>query len=173
MEPNKGGWLASEVSKSGKLLKSANPEQSVASWAFRYLIELEGVMTILTGMGNTDVVEDNIKTFHNYRPLSKAEHDLIKKAVEIIRSTPSIPCTDCRYCMPHCPKEIPIPPLMQLLSTYMVHGSMESLQHLYTMGKRGARSQDCIKCGACETICPQHIKITEHLAELTNLAAAK
>jgi predicted aldo/keto reductase-like oxidoreductase len=171
MEPCKGGWLSSETSESGKLLKSANPEVSVSSWAFRFLAELEGIATILSGMGTLDEVEDNIKTFKTYKPLSEEEHGLIKKAVEIINSTPSSPCTDCRYCVPQCPKSIIIPEYLHLYNNYLVHKNVDSLQHLYyMMGLTAAQPQDCVKCGACEKVCPQHIEIPDYMEKLTAMS---
>ena len=93
MEPNKGGWLASEESDAGKLLKSINPDVSVASWAFRYVLGLEGLFVCLSGMGNLAEVEDNINTFATYTPLNSKELDSIQTAVEILNALPSIPCT--------------------------------------------------------------------------------
>jgi len=171
MEPCKGGWLASEISESGKFLKAANPEASVASWAFRFLGELEGIMTILSGMGTLGEVEDNIKTFNDYKPLSAEEHKLIKKAVEIIRATPSSPCTNCRYCVRHCPKDISIPESLHVYNDYLVYKDLDSLRHLfYMMGLTGGKPQDCEKCGACNKICPQLIDVSNYMEIITNLA---
>jgi len=170
MEPCKGGWLASEVSESGKLLKSYNPEMSVASWAFRFLAELDGIMTILSGMGTLAEVEDNINTFKNCKPLSEEEHRLIKKAVEIINATPSSPCTDCRYCMPHCQKNIGIPESLQIYNNNLIYKDLDSLKHLfYMMGLTSGQPKDCVKCGACEKVCPQHIEISEYMTKITEL----
>ena len=172
MEPCKGGWLASEISESGKLLKSANPEASVASWAFRFLAELEGIHSILTGMGALSEVEDNIKTFKDFKPLSGEEHELVKKAVEIINATPSSPCTDCRYCIPHCPKNIEISQSFQIYNNYLIYKDLASLQHLfYMMGLTGGQPKDCVKCGVCEKICPQHIEISDLMSDIAKLAS--
>ena len=168
MEPCKGGWLASENSESGKLLKAANPDASVASWAFRFLNELEGIHSILSGMGALSEVEDNIKTFNESKPLTEEEHKLIRRAVEIINSTPTSPCTGCRYCVPVCPKEIDIPVTLTHYNNHLVHNDTASLKHLFYMqGLTGAVPQDCIKCGACEKVCPQHIGISDVMSEIT------
>ena len=168
MEPCKGGWLSSETSESGKLLKAANPEASASSWAFRFLAGLEGIMTILSGMGTLDEVEDNIKTFKDFKPLSEEEHSLIKKAVEIINASASVQCTDCCYCVPQCPKNIGIPAYLQLYNNYLIHNNLDACQHLYyMMGLTGARPQNCVKCGACEKVCPQHIEISDYMTKIT------
>ena len=170
MEPCKGGWLASEVSGSGKFLKAANPGVSVASWAFRFLGELEGIHSILSGMGALSEVEDNIKTFSDFKPLNAEEHKLIQRAVEIIRSTPSSPCTACRYCIPVCPEEINIPESLQVYNNHLVHNDPASLKHLYyMMGLTGSTPTNCIKCGACEKVCPQHIDIPGYMDIISDL----
>ena len=170
MEPCRGGWLASELSEAGKLLKAANPDVSVASWAFRFLAGLEGIHTILSGMGALSEVIDNIKTFSDFQPLSAEELKLVKKAVEIINSTPVIACTDCRYCVPNCPKSINIPESLQFYNNYMIYDDLASLQHLcYMMGLTGGQPHDCVKCGACEKVCPQHIEVSKHMSAITEL----
>jgi len=170
MEPCKGGWLASEYSDSGKFLRAANPDASVASWAFRFLAELDGIMAILTGMGALSEVEDNIKTFKDFKPLTAQEHELVKQAVEIINATPSSPCTDCRYCVPHCPKKIVIPGALGVYNDYLVHKDLSSLKHLYyMMGLTGPTPKDCVQCGACEKVCPQHIEISKFMKDISEL----
>ncbi|MCL2409586.1 MAG: aldo/keto reductase [Oscillospiraceae bacterium] len=170
MEPNKGGWLAGETSEAGKLLKSANPDVSAASWAFRFLLRLEGIVTILTGMGTLGELEDNVNTFTNYTPLSDDERGLIEKAVDIINSTPSIPCTGCNYCMPHCPEKIIIPAYLQIYSNYLIYKNLDTLKHIdFMLGAEGGQAGQCIKCGECEKVCPQNLGIIHVMAEVTGL----
>ena len=170
MEPCKGGWLASETSDSGKYLKSINPDVSVASWAFRYLADLEGVHSILTGMGKLSEVEDNLKTFERLKPLTAEEHMHVRKAVEIINSTPGSNCTECKYCLPYCPQGIVIPGCLGVYNDYLIHRDLESMQHLfYMMGLTGKTPKDCIMCKACEPSCPQQIEIADYMAKINGL----
>ena len=170
MEPCKGGWLASETSESGKFLKAANPDVSVASWAFRFLGELDGIMAVLSGMSAVSEVVDNLNTFGNFKPLSAEEHVLIKKAVEIIRAIPSSPCTDCRYCLPYCPLHMNIPAVLQIYNNYLIYKDLASLKHLYyMMGLTGSQPRDCVNCCACEKSCPQNIEISNLMTTIKNL----
>ena len=170
MEPCKGGWLASEASEAGKLLKAANPDVSAASLAFRFVAELEGIHSILSGMGSLFEVEDNIKTLRDPEPLSAEEHKLIKQAVEIINANPRIPCTDCLYCLPHCPKKIYIPEALKIYNNHMIHDDLGSLRHLnFILGVVGSEPKECTMCGACEKVCPQKIEISGYMEKMRAL----
>jgi predicted aldo/keto reductase-like oxidoreductase len=167
MEPAKGGLLTSEDSEAGKLLRAANPDASVASWAFRFVRELEGLIVILSGMGTLEQIEDNVNTFKSFKPLSEDEHQTILKAVDAINATPRIPCTSCRYCVPNCPQKIMIPALIGLYNDYLTYRSTVGSSHRYDalremgLGSAGA----CVKCRSCEGHCPQHIEISEVLSK--------
>jgi len=170
MEPNKGGWLAGESSEVANLLREAQPDASTASWAFRFLLGLEGLMTILTGVGTIEEMMDNVKTFKENKPLSDEEHVLIKKAVDIIESQPTIPCTGCAYCVPNCPKKIIIPAYMRIYSNYLVYRNLDTLKHIdFMLSIEGGQASDCVACGACEKACPQHLEIAKYMAEVTAL----
>ena len=162
MEPTKGGLLAGGESAVTDMLKAANPDVSAASWAFRYVGELEGLITVLSGMENIDQIKDNARTFENNTPLTKEEHALIQKAVEVINSTPRIPCTTCRYCAPHCPQKINIPGFIGIYNTYLVHKQKNSSGYQYAMmSSFGGSPKNCIKCRICEQHCPQKIEISD------------
>lgn len=164
MEPTKGGLLASEDSAAGKFLKEQNPDVSAASWAFRWVASLEGIKVILSGMGNIYQVEDNAKTFKNFKPLTDDEHEIIAKAVEIIHSTPRVPCTECRYCVAACPMSLPIPTIIKFYNETLLYSADESSKYVYKRRvEEGVRASKCIGCRSCEEQCPQHIEISKFI----------
>ena len=167
MEPTKGGLLAGGESNAADLLREANPNVSVASWAFRFAGALEGLITVLSGMENVDQVRDNVSTFKNFKPPTEKEYEVIKKAVEIINSTPRIPCTTCNYCLPHCPEKIKIPDFIDIYNNLLVHRQKSSSAFTYSiMTAHGTGPSGCISCRLCEDHCPQHIEISEILKKL-------
>ena len=170
MEPTKGGLLAGNESESARLLKQANADASVASWAFRYVGGLEGVKLVLSGMGAISQIEDNARTFASFRPLSIEEQRMVDDAVAIIKSIKRIPCTKCGYCVPHCPQEIWIPQIIDDYNELLIHRVVEVLKFKYevtTLGAKGAKMENCTKCRLCEEHCPQSIVISDILQTMT------
>ena len=168
MEPAKGGLLAEVESDAAKLIQSANHDMSVASWAFRFVGGLEGLITVLSGMGTIEQIEDNARTFNNFKPLTTREKEVLAQAVRMMNETPTIPCTSCRYCTPNCPMDIPIPSVIKIYNKFLVHKAKESAGYEYTMMRDVfADPAGCIKCRKCEEHCPQHIAITEILEAAT------
>jgi predicted aldo/keto reductase-like oxidoreductase len=168
MEPCKGGLLAGIESEAMRLLLKAEPDVSTASWAFRFVLGLEGVVVALSGMGEMSQIEDNAKTVNSYAPLTDAERRAISEVVRIIDATPGLPCTSCRYCVPHCPKKIMIPQFIKIYNELLVHKNKNSSGYQYAMstGTGAAQPSDCVKCRVCESHCPQHIAIPEALEKL-------
>ena len=170
MEPIKGGALASDDSAIAPMLKDANPDVSVASWALRFAASLDGVLVALSGMGSLEQMVDNVKTASSLTPMNDEELALLKKAVEVINAIPRIPCTGCEYCVKGCPSSIKIPNLMNTYSNYLVYNTTANVGHAYNMHTRGAgKASDCVGCKACEQICPQGIEITDILGKLAEL----
>jgi len=169
MEPLLGGKLASIDSPIAVLMQGANPNVSVASWALRYIAQLDGVFVTLSGMSTVEQMEDNVKTFSDLKPLSEDEMEIIDKAVKILRSVPRIECTSCNYCK-DCPSNIPIPSLINLYNDYLIHKTMTNLHGSYgwMTGSRG-KARDCTACGACENICPQNLEIIDTLSKLSKM----
>ena len=170
MEPLLGGSLASDTVSWSDGFKKATPSDSVASWAFRFLADLDGLVTILSGMSTYDQLADNVKTFKNMKPLADSDRELITQTAAAIKAIPGVPCTSCRYCVETCPAKINIPGMMGMYTNYLMYNSAESLKHSYgfmTMG--GGKAKDCISCHLCEGHCPQHIEIVDYLAKLSPL----
>ena len=170
MEPVKGGKLADPPEAVKKLFKEADPKASFASWAMRFVASLDGIMTVLSGMSNTEQMIDNIGIMKDFKPLSDEEYDVIRKARKLMDSDASVPCTACGYCLEGCPSDISIPDIMRALNKYLETGRISEGKSVYiklTEGKR--KASDCIHCRKCEKQCPQHLPITEHLSKACEL----
>ena len=171
MEPVKGGTLADISPKANSLLKTAKPDQSIASWAMAYASSMPNVMTVLSGMSNQEQVEDNVKTLTNFEPLTDDDYALLKNVVKEIQSMKLIPCTGCEYCI-DCPEKINIPHIFSLYNSIQNGGKT-----LFDAGKlhkeipEDNRADKCIECGNCTAICPQSIKVPEHLKKIAKMFA--
>jgi len=169
MEPLLGGKLASTDSPIAPLMKKHNPEASIASWALRFIAQLEGIFVTLSGMSTLEQVTDNINTFADLKPLSKEEMDIIDESVKILRSVPRIECTSCNYCK-DCPVNIPIPNLIHLYNDHLIHKTTTNFAGSYgwmTGGK--GKAKDCTACAACEKICPQNLEIIDTMEKISKL----
>lgn len=170
MEPVKGGILAELPPKAAKLMTDHRPDMSIPSWAVRYCASLDNIFTVLSGMSTMEQVEDNMSYMKEVEKLSKAEYKVIDEAMEIIQSVETIPCTDCKYCVPVCPKKIAIPGLFSTANDntlFGTEGEMPVNMRKYRMRIAGlGKASDCIACGRCEAQCPQHIPIIKHMAKV-------
>lgn len=170
MEPVKGGALAGMSPKVQSILKEANPDLSVASWAVRYAASLDGIITVLSGMSNTAQMNDNLSFMSNFQPLKESEFKVLEKVVEELKRVPTIPCTGCKYCVEDCPQQINIPGILAAYNNYKVYENLEGSRGHYnwlTGGK--SKASACIACGSCEGHCPQHINIIDSLKEVAGV----
>lgn len=173
MEPVKGGTLANVPAEAEKLFKEYQPEMSVPSWAIRFAASLDNVMMVLSGMSNMQQLLDNTDYMTELQPLNKEEYEIIDQAVDIISKNIAVPCTGCSYCTDGCPKNIAIPKYFALYNEQkkLVRGEgwkpqKENYQELTsTFGK----AADCIECGQCEGVCPQHLPIITHLKDVAKM----
>ncbi len=166
MEPVKGGALAKLPQQAAEILYQANPAASAASWAVRFAASLDGVITVLSGMSTLLQMEDNISYMENFQPLTSAELATVEKVREILAGLPQVPCTDCRYCLKDCPKDIAIPGTFKTINDYLIYHDLESVKKSYAWETSSrAKASECVGCGNCESVCPQSIAIVEELAK--------
>lgn len=168
MEPVKGGTLAQVPAEAEKLFKDYDPNLSVPSWAIRFAASLDNVMVVLSGMSNLEQMEDNISNMADFKPLTDEEKELCHKAADIINAQIAVPCTGCSYCTEGCPKKIAIPQYFSLYNEDMRENIEEKgwtvnfTNYDILAGKFG-KAKDCLACGKCEGVCPQHLPIIENL----------
>jgi len=168
MEPLRGGKLVELLPEDAKKTISENPRRySPAEWAFRWLWNQSGVTVVLSGMNSVNMVEENCRTAADCLPgsFSKEDLELITHVRESIERTMKIGCTGCRYCMP-CPKGVDIPGIFRcynhMYSESISSGRKEYFQTV-AFRKQSADASQCIKCGKCESHCPQHLEIRKLL----------
>lgn len=167
MEPVRGGTLANVPQSVEDLFKSNNPDASVASWAIRFAASHENIKMVLSGMSNMEQMEDNTSYMENFVPLNDEEMDVVKKATDMINASLAISCTGCSYCTEGCPKKIAIPRYFALYNADKLEEGTTDWRPQQTYYDRltnaFGKASDCIGCGKCEHICPQHLQIIEHL----------
>lgn len=172
MEPVKGGSLVNLPEKAGKILRDLNGGSN-ASYAIRYAASFPKMAVVLSGMSDMMQMEDNISAMRDFKPLDEKEMEAIQKVCEIFKGLNLIPCTSCRYCIEEneCPMKIRIPGMFSALNAYETFHSWTTKVHYSNdlIGDGHGKASDCIKCGKCEKVCPQHLEIRDLL---TKVAAA-
>lgn len=169
MEPVKGGMLATPPDAIQEIFQKAEPDSTPASWAIRFAANLDGIITVLSGMSNIEQMENNLATMKSFTKLSSSQQKVLAEAQNILSKIPLIPCTTCNYCAKVCPNNIGISgsfTAMNLMTLYR-NKAAASNQELWLVTRHGLkRANECIKCGKCEEVCPQHIKIREELEKV-------
>ena len=170
MEPVKGGMLATPPESVVKVLKDAEPESSVASWAVRFAANLEGVITVLSGMSNIEQMKDNLSYMKDFNELNDAQLQTLKQAQKELNKIPLIPCTTCNYCAKVCPMQIGISGSFTAMNYLTLYGDKDMAVHQenWLVGGHGLkRINECVKCGKCEEACTQHIQIRAELERVS------
>ena len=166
MEPVKGGSLANPPEKVKELFRAYHPDMSCASWAIRFAASLDGIITVLSGMSNTEQMLDNLSYMKDFQPLNEKEQEIIRQAQHILGHSSAIPCTACHYCTDGCPKQIPIPEIFAAMNKQLGNGQLAEAQAAYQQAAAdGHRASDCIACHQCERACPQPLPIADRLKQ--------
>ncbi len=169
MEPVKGGSLVNLPEEADKVLRGLNGGSN-ASYALRFAASLPSIAIVLSGMSCMDHMEDNIATMKDFVPLNDEERQAIGKVCDIFNSLELIPCTACRYCIEEnqCPMSIRIPDLFAALNAHETFHNSNTTFYYKTVltGADKGKASECIKCGMCEAVCPQHLPIRELLEKV-------
>ena len=166
MEPVKGGNLVN-LPEDAKAVLEALHGGSPASYAIRFAAGFPGMMMVLSGMSNMEQVRDNLAFMKDFQPLNERELAAIEKVQEIFHSKRLISCTACRYCTSGCPQHISIPDLFATMNTKQIdHDWNADYYYNVVHTAPGRKASDCIKCGKCEQVCPQHLPIRQLLEDV-------
>lgn len=165
MEPVRGGKLASLDDGATEILKSLRPDESIPTWAFRFLQGIDNVTMTLSGMSNMEQLQENIQTYSEEKLLSQEEYQALMKIADEMIAAEAVPCTACRYCTAKCPKGLDIPALISIMNKMMTDSdcSCDELKQYTEQQLPGA----CVGCRSCEKVCPQGIKISEVMKKFT------
>ena len=172
MEPVKGGTLAKLPAEAERLLKAAEPELSIPSWAIRFAASQENVMMVLSGMSTVAQMKDNLSYMEDFKPLTAEEIALTHRAADIINARIAVPCTGCSYCTDGCPMRIPIPKYISLYNEDMREdmekkGWTINFNYYENLAEHFGKASDCVACGQCEGVCPQHLPIIELMKKVS------
>ncbi len=179
MEPLLGGRLVKLPDAVVAKLKQREPNRSVASWAFRFAGTPKGILSVLSGMTYMEHLQDNLRTYMPLKPISDDEHQFLMETAEMIVKYPTIPCNDCKYCMP-CPYGIDIPSILLHYNKCVNEGNVTTSSNdpRYAEARRAflvgydraveklRQADHCVGCGKCMTHCPQQIDIPAELIRI-------
>ena len=171
MEPVKGGILADPIPAVKQILDSTGSGLSYAGWALRYVASQENIITVLSGMSSLAQMEDNLRSMVPFQPMTESELDIIRQAQQALNADQSIPCTACHYCTEGCPMSIPIPEIFTVVNRMKGSPHFRTVReyNIVTVGR--GKAADCVRCGQCEGVCPQHLPIISLLEKAREFEA--
>lgn len=179
MEPLLGGRLSKLSDHLVARLKQRRPQQSTASWAFRFAGSPPGVLTVLSGMTYLEHLQDNIRTYSPLDPVTDEEKEFLEETAQLMLKYPTIPCNDCKYCMP-CPYGLDIPAILLHYNRCVNEGNVPQSRQdeNYRRSRRAflvgydrsvpkqRQANRCIGCNQCVPHCPQGIRIPQELQRI-------
>ena len=171
MEPVKGGNLVNLPAEADRVLRDLNGGSN-ASYAIRFAASFPNMAMVLSGMSDMAQMLDNLSAMADFHPLNETELAAVKQVCAIFRQLNLIPCTSCRYCVEQnkCPKNIRIPDMFSSLNAHETFHDWNSKFYygsVVTGGGHG-KASECIECGRCEKVCPQHLPIRNLLKDVAN-----
>lgn len=169
MEPVKGGGLANLPDDAKKVFDELHQDLSYASYAIRFAASHDNVFKVLSGMSNLEQLRDNISYMNEFKPLNQTEYEAIDKVVDILNDLGGISCTACRYCTDGCPMNISIPDLFACYNAKKQFNDWNSDYYYGVHTKDKGKASQCIECGQCEGICPQHLSIIQYLKDVATV----
>lgn len=171
MEPLRGGRLCTLPSKYEKQLRSLRQEETMIAWAFRFLQTIPNVVVTLSGMSNAEQLAENIQIFAEQKPLNAQEQETLLHIADDMLQKKTLPCTACRYCTSHCPKQLDIPSLLALYNEHsFTEGGFLAPMALSALPDEKKPSA-CIGCKSCEKVCPQQIRIADAMKDFTQMVS--
>ena len=163
MEPARGGRLCDLPDEVATILSAAKPKATQAEWAYRFCWNLPNVISVLSGMSTAEQTRENLASYAANEPFSDAEQRALDAAIEKLRSLTAVPCTACNYCVKGCPSNVKIPQIMGLLNLEAMTRDHDFVKGLYSWQAAEGKASSCIRCGLCESMCPQQIDIIHQL----------
>lgn len=167
MEPVKGGNLVNLPEKAQGILDSLNSGMSNASYAIRFAANFPNMFMVLSGMSDLAQINDNMSYMKDFKPLDEKEMQAVNDVRKAFSEINLIPCTACHYCTSGCPMNISIPELFSCYNHKVNFHDWNQGYYYAQITRDGGKPSECIECGQCEGICPQHLEIIRLLKDVS------